>query len=48
MPPGELTKGFLFIGCAAYKLRTNQAAWSQHVAPAAAGGQSQMLGTGFN
>lgn len=44
MPPGDLAKGFLFIDCSAYKLRTNQAACRQHVAQAAGGGQSQMLG----
>lgn len=44
MPPGDLAKGFLFIDCSAYKLRTNQAACRQYVAPAAVGGQSQMLG----
>ena len=43
MPPGDLVKGFLFIDCSAYKLRTNQAACGQHVAQAAVGGQSQML-----
>jgi hypothetical protein len=25
-PPGDLAKGFLFIDCSAYKLRTNPAA----------------------